>query len=43
MREQLDRYRLQELINPGFYDSGEQKEGSSAFMEKRAPDFSAYR
>jgi dihydroxynaphthoic acid synthetase len=43
MREQLDRYRLQELINPGFYDSGEQKEGSGAFLEKRAPDFSAYR
>jgi dihydroxynaphthoic acid synthetase len=43
MREQFDRYRMQELINPGFYDSGEQKEGASAFMEKRKPDFSAYR
>jgi dihydroxynaphthoic acid synthetase len=30
-------------MNPGFFESGEQTEGASAFMEKRAPDFSRWR
>ena len=32
-----------EEINPGFFESGEQKEGVSAFQEKRAPEFSRFR
>jgi 2-ketocyclohexanecarboxyl-CoA hydrolase len=32
-----------EKIAPGYHDTGEQKEGSSAFLEKRTPDFSPYR
>jgi dihydroxynaphthoic acid synthetase len=43
MREQQDRYRLLDLVNPGFFDSGEQTEGATAFLEKRTPDFSPYR
>jgi dihydroxynaphthoic acid synthetase len=30
-------------MNPGFFESGEQAEGASAFMEKRKPDFAAWR
>ena len=32
-----------EQINPGFFESGEQQEGATAFLEKRKPDFSPYR
>lgn len=37
-----DRKILNE-VNPGFFASGEQAEGASAFMEKRTPDFSRWR
>lgn len=30
-------------INPGFFESGEQQEGATAFLEKRVPDFSPWR
>jgi dihydroxynaphthoic acid synthetase len=30
-------------IVPNFYESGEQKEGAAAFLEKRKPDFSPWR
>jgi dihydroxynaphthoic acid synthetase len=30
-------------VNPGFWESGEQTEGATAFVEKRAPDFSPWR
>jgi dihydroxynaphthoic acid synthetase len=43
MREQADRMKLLHLVNPGFFESGEQTEGGSAFMQKRKPDFSAWR
>lgn len=43
VREQMDRFRIQHIVNPGFFASGEQEEGAKAFMEKRAPDFSKYR
>jgi len=42
-REQMDRGRILSWLNPGFWESGEQQEGASAFMEKRAPDFSRFR
>ena len=37
-----DRKLVQEL-HPDFFESGEQAEGASAFMEKRKPDFSPWR
>jgi dihydroxynaphthoic acid synthetase len=37
-----DRKLVQEL-KPDFFESGEQEEGASAFMEKRKPDFSPWR
>lgn len=43
VREQQDRFSILNQVNPGFFDSGEQTEGASAFMEKRKPDFSAWR
>lgn len=30
-------------VAPGFFESGEQREGAAAFLEKRAPDFSRWR
>lgn len=42
MREALDSVSLLKEINPGFVESGEQAEGSRAFMEKRRPDFSRW-
>jgi dihydroxynaphthoic acid synthetase len=30
-------------INPGFWESGEQAEGAAAFLEKRPPNFDAWR
>jgi dihydroxynaphthoic acid synthetase len=32
-----------EEIRPGFWESGEQMEGATAFLEKRRPDFSRWR
>jgi len=43
IREQQDRFSILQQVNPGFFASGEQTEGASAFMEKRAPDFSPWR
>lgn len=43
VREQQDRFSILNQVNPGFFDSGEQTEGASAFMEKRKPDFTAWR
>ena len=30
-------------VAPGFFETGEQEEGGRAFLEKRKPDFSAFR
>ena len=30
-------------VAPGYFETGEQQEGASAFLEKRAPDFSRWR
>jgi dihydroxynaphthoic acid synthetase len=35
--------KLVEELHPDFFESGEQTEGASAFMEKRRPDFSRWR
>lgn len=43
MREQQDRFKVLNQVNPGFFASGEQEEGASAFLQKRSPDFSAWR
>jgi dihydroxynaphthoic acid synthetase len=43
IREQQDRFKIRELLNPDFFDSGEQQEGAAAFLEKREPDFSKFR
>lgn len=43
LREQQDRFKIRELLNPDFFASGEQEEGASAFLEKRKPDFSKFR
>ena len=43
LREQQDRYRLRDIVNPRFFASGEQEEGAQAFLQKRRPDFSPYR
>ncbi len=32
-----------ERVAPGFHKTGEQREGANAFLEKRVPDFSAWR
>jgi dihydroxynaphthoic acid synthetase len=32
-----------DVVNPQFYDSGEQQEGANAFLEKRSPQFSPWR
>lgn len=32
-----------EMVNPGFFSTGEQQEGVQAFIEKRKPDFSSWR
>jgi len=42
-REQQDRFSLLNQVNPGFFASGEQVEGSTAFLEKRRPDFTPWR
>jgi dihydroxynaphthoic acid synthetase len=43
VREQQDRFKIRELLNPGFFESGEQQEGAAAFLQKREPDFSKFR
>ena len=42
-REAQDRFRILDQVNPDFFQSGEQTEGAGAFLEKRQPDFSAWR
>jgi dihydroxynaphthoic acid synthetase len=42
IREQHERFSILDLVNPGFYASGEQTEGANAFLEKRTPDFSPF-
>lgn len=43
IRADQDKFRILNQVNPGFFDSGEQTEGASAFMEKRKPVFDAWR
>lgn len=43
LRESMDEHDFIEEIRPGYWESGEQQEGSRAFLEKRAPDFSPWR
>lgn len=38
-----DRFKILDQVNPGFWTWGEQTEGASAFLEKRAPGFSPWR
>lgn len=42
-REKQDSVRLLDEVNPDFFTSGEQAEGAQAFLQRRKPDFSAYR
>jgi 2-ketocyclohexanecarboxyl-CoA hydrolase len=42
----IDRTGIQEVVEavaPSFFQSGEQTEGATAFLEKRTPDFSRWR
>lgn len=39
----LEMADLVRRVAPNYYDSGEQREGARAFLEKRAPDFSKWR
>ena len=43
MRAEMDARNFLHEINPDFYESGEQKEGTSAFLEKRPADYSPWR
>lgn len=43
IREEQERFTILNQVNPGFFASGEQTEGSRAFLEKRTPDFSPWR
>ena len=42
-REKQDSVRLLDEVSPDFFTSGEQAEGAKAFLQRRKPDFSAYR
>jgi dihydroxynaphthoic acid synthetase len=42
-RAALDSRKLIDELHPDFFESGEQSEGATAFMEKRRPDFSRWR
>ena len=42
----LLEYDMDDVVNeiaPGYFSTGEQQEGASAFLEKRKPDFNPYR
>jgi len=42
----VDRTGIKEVVEevaPAFFETGEQKEGATAFLEKRKPDFSSWR
>ena len=42
----VDRTSIKDVVEavaPAFFQTGEQKEGAAAFLEKRKPDFSAWR
>jgi len=44
--EPLLAYDMDDVVNeiaPGYFSTGEQQEGASAFLEKRKPDFNPYR
>jgi dihydroxynaphthoic acid synthetase len=43
LRDEQDAHDYLDEINAGFWDSGEQAEGSSAFLEKRRPRFDEWR
>lgn len=43
LRAVFEDRKILEEVNPGFFASGEQTEGATAFMEKRSPDFSRWR
>ncbi len=43
IRDSQDAIDFQAEINPEFYSSGEQQEGANAFLEKRQPNFAAWR
>jgi dihydroxynaphthoic acid synthetase len=43
VRESQDRFNILNQVNANFFESGEQTEGAEAFMQKRQPDFSAWR
>lgn len=42
-RDVFDDRKLVDELHPDFFESGEQTEGATAFMEKRRPDFSRWR
>lgn len=42
-RNVFEGRKLVDELHPDFFESGEQTEGASAFMEKRKPDFSQWR
>lgn len=41
-RDHLAGMDILQMVNPDFFDSGEQTEGAQAFLEKRSPDFSQW-
>jgi len=43
LRARQDDNDFLERINPGFFESGEQLEGATAFTEKRSPEFAPWR
>ena len=40
---QRDMKELIEEVAPNYFETGEQMEGATAFLEKRKPDFSRFR
>ncbi len=45
MKGTMDRDMFENLeqVKPSYFETGEQAEGASAFLEKRTPDFSQWR
>jgi dihydroxynaphthoic acid synthetase len=43
IRTRQDAFKIRQQLNPSFFESGEQREGQRAFLEKRRPDFSPWR